>query len=66
MACLTVWLNGKLIAGWRSGYNGWRLKLVPFVIMGNVNQLTIRLDHPLDSSRIERQGARPYVGSRES
>jgi beta-galactosidase len=51
MSYATVWLNGKLVGGWPYGYNSWRLDLTPHVIPGGDNQLAIRLDNPMESSR---------------
>ncbi|KAF2867457.1 glycoside hydrolase superfamily [Massariosphaeria phaeospora] len=50
MAYAAVWLNGNLVGGWPFGYNSFRLDLTPFVKAGE-NQLAIRLDNALDSSR---------------
>jgi len=51
MSYATVWLNGKLVGGWPYGYNSWRLDLTPYVVPGGDNQLAIRLDNPMESSR---------------
>ena len=51
MSYATVWLNGKLVGGWPYGYSSWRLDLTPYVVPGGRNQLAIRLDNPIDSSR---------------
>jgi beta-galactosidase len=45
-----VWLNGNLVGGWPYGYNSFRLDLTPYAKEG-ANQLAIRLDNALDSSR---------------
>jgi beta-galactosidase len=50
MAYAAVWLNGNLVGGWPFGYNSFRLDLTPFAKAGD-NQLAIRLDNALDSSR---------------
>lgn len=51
MSYAMVWLNGKLIGGWPNGYTSWRVDLTPYLIPGGNNQLAIRLDNPLSSSR---------------
>ncbi|HEX7069997.1 MAG TPA: beta-galactosidase GalB [Rhodothermales bacterium] len=51
MSYATVWLNGQLVGGWPFGYASWRLDLTPYVEFGGVNQLAIRLDNPIHSSR---------------
>jgi beta-galactosidase len=50
MAYAAVWLNGNLVGGWPFGYNSFRLDLTPFAKTGD-NQLAIRLDNALESSR---------------
>ncbi|KAF4549911.1 Glycoside hydrolase family 2 C-terminal domain 5-containing protein 2 [Elsinoe fawcettii] len=50
MAYSAVWLNGELVGGWPFGYNSFRLDLTPYAKAGN-NQLAIRLDNKLESSR---------------
>ncbi|KAL1872424.1 hypothetical protein Daus18300_004395 [Diaporthe australafricana] len=50
MSYASVWLNGKLVGGWPYGYASFRLDLSPYVQSGE-NQLAIRLDQELDSSR---------------
>jgi beta-galactosidase len=50
MAYAAVWLNGNLVGGWPFGYNSFRLDLTPFAKAGD-NQLAIRLDNALESSR---------------
>ncbi|KAI1115271.1 glycoside hydrolase superfamily [Nemania sp. NC0429] len=51
MSYAVVWLNGKLVGGWPYGYNTFRLDLTPHLAVGKDNQLAIRLDNPLLSSR---------------
>lgn len=51
MSYATVWLNGRLVGGWPYGYNSWRLDLTPHIVPGRENQLAIRLDNPMESSR---------------
>ncbi|KAI3331777.1 glycoside hydrolase family 2 protein [Xylariaceae sp. AK1471] len=51
MSYAMVWLNGKLIGGWPYGYNSFRLDLTPHLVVGNDNQLAIRIDNPTQSSR---------------
>lgn len=51
MSYSAVWLNGHLVGGWPYGYNSFRLNLTPFLKPGNDNQLAVRLDNPIDSSR---------------
>ncbi|WP_208645652.1 beta-galactosidase GalB [Mucilaginibacter endophyticus] len=51
MSYIMVWLNGKLVGGWPYGYNSFRLDLTPYIKWGGVNQIAIRLDNPLNSSR---------------
>ena len=51
MSYAIVWLNGKLVGGWPYGYNSFRLDLTPYLKSGDDNQLSIRLDNPVDSSR---------------
>jgi beta-galactosidase len=50
MSYAAVWLNGVLVGGWPYGYASFRLDLTPYVRPGD-NQLAIRLDQALDSSR---------------
>ncbi|RYC61657.1 hypothetical protein CHU98_g4565 [Xylaria longipes] len=50
MSYSAVWLNGNLVGGWPYGYNSFRLDLTPYAKEG-VNQLAVRLDNALDSSR---------------
>jgi beta-galactosidase len=51
MSYAMVWLNGTLVGGWPYGYNSFRLDLTPYIKPGGDNQLAIRLDNPLNSSR---------------
>ena len=51
MSYATVWINGKLAGGWPFGYSSWRVDLTPYVVPGGRNQLVVRLDNPIDSSR---------------
>lgn len=51
MSYAIVWLNGNLVGGWPYGYNGFRLDLTPYLKPGDDNQLAIRLDNPIKSSR---------------
>ncbi|KAI0448692.1 glycoside hydrolase family 2 protein [Xylaria acuta] len=51
MSYAMVWLNGNLIGGWPYGYNSFRLDLTPHLVIGQNNQLAIRLDNPTESSR---------------
>ncbi|KAI8627783.1 glycoside hydrolase family 2 protein [Xylariaceae sp. FL1651] len=50
MSYSAIWLNGNLVGGWPYGYNSFRLDLTPYVKQGD-NQLAIRLDNAVDSSR---------------
>ena len=51
MSYAMVWVNGKLAGGWPNGYTSWRVDLTPYLLPGQQNQLAIRLDNPLNSSR---------------
>ncbi|KAI0841477.1 glycoside hydrolase family 2 protein [Hypoxylon sp. FL0890] len=51
MSYAMVWLNGNLVGGWPYGYSSFRLDLTPYLESGQDNQLAIRLDNPVDSSR---------------
>jgi beta-galactosidase len=51
MAYSIVWLNGQIVGGWPFGYASWRLDLTPYLTPGGENQLVIRLDNPVHSSR---------------
>ncbi|KAL2024849.1 hypothetical protein VTK56DRAFT_3548 [Thermocarpiscus australiensis] len=51
MSYAMVWVNGHLVGGWPYGYNSFRLDLTPYLDFGGENQLAIRLDNPVDSSR---------------
>ncbi|KAI0428019.1 glycoside hydrolase family 2 protein [Xylaria sp. FL1042] len=50
MSYTAVWLNGVLVGGWPYGYNSFRLDLTPYIKEG-ANQLSIRLENALNSSR---------------
>ncbi|CAI4217780.1 unnamed protein product [Parascedosporium putredinis] len=50
MSYATVWVNGVLVGGWPYGYASFRLELTSFLEPGE-NQLAIRIDQALDSSR---------------
>ncbi|KAI1351038.1 glycoside hydrolase family 2 protein [Xylaria sp. FL0043] len=50
MSYSAVWLNGVLVGGWPYGYNSFRLDLTPYIKEG-ANQLSIRLENALNSSR---------------
>lgn len=50
MSYATVWVNGNLAGGWPYGYASFRVDLTPHLRAGD-NQLAIRLDQALDSSR---------------
>jgi beta-galactosidase len=51
MSYAMVWFNGHLVGGWPYGYSSWRVDLSPYIIPGKINQLAIRLDNPVNSSR---------------
>jgi beta-galactosidase len=51
MSYAMVWLNGYLVGGWPFGYASWRVDLTPYIRPGEENQLAIRLDNPIHSSR---------------
>ncbi|KAK4198695.1 glycoside hydrolase family 2 protein [Triangularia verruculosa] len=51
MSYSMVWLNGYVIGGWPYGSTSYRLDLTPHIRPGNLNQLAIRLDNPVQSSR---------------
>jgi beta-galactosidase len=51
MSYAMVWLNGHLVGGWPFGYSSWRVDLTPYILPGCNNQLAIRLDNPVSSSR---------------
>jgi beta-galactosidase len=51
MSYAMVWINGKLAGGWPYGYNSWRIDITPYIIPGGKNQIAIRLDNPVNSSR---------------
>ncbi|KAL5371403.1 hypothetical protein DPSP01_014283 [Paraphaeosphaeria sporulosa] len=46
-----VWLNGEIVGGWPYGYASFRLDLTPYLRFDGKDQLAIRLDNPVDSSR---------------
>ena len=50
MSYSTVWVNGNLVGGWPYGYSSFRLELTHYLTSGD-NQLAIRLEVPVDSSR---------------
>jgi beta-galactosidase len=50
MSYAMVWLNGNFVGGWPYGYASFRMDLTPYLQTGD-NQLAIRLDQALDSSR---------------
>ena len=51
MSYAIVWVNGRLVGGWPYGYNSFRLDITDYLHSGDDNQLAIRLDNPLESSR---------------
>ncbi|KAK4160367.1 glycoside hydrolase superfamily [Cladorrhinum sp. PSN259] len=51
MSYASVWVNGVLVGGWPYGYASWRVEITPYLKAGEDNQLGIRLDQALDSSR---------------
>lgn len=51
MSYAMVWINGKLAGGWPYGYNSWRVDITPYLKVGGNNQIAIRLDNPVASSR---------------
>lgn len=51
MSYAAVWLNGEIVGGWPYGYASFRLDLTPYLNFDGKDQLAIRLDNPLDSSR---------------
>ncbi|KAK3293817.1 glycoside hydrolase family 2 protein [Chaetomium fimeti] len=51
MSYAMVWINGNLAGGWPFGYNSFRVDLTPHLKPGEDNQLAIRLDNPVESSR---------------
>lgn len=51
MAYSAVWCNGKFVGGWPYGYASYRLDLTPYLKPASVNQLSIRLNNPKESSR---------------
>lgn len=51
MSYSMVWVNGNLVGGWPYGYMSYRLDLTPYLKIGEVNQIAIRIDNPPNSSR---------------
>lgn len=51
MSYAMVWVNGKLAGGWPYGYTSWQLDITPYIVPGGDNQVAIRLDNPISSSR---------------
>ena len=51
MSYSMVWINGHLAGGWPYGYTSWQVDLTPYINYGGINQLAIRLDNPVNSSR---------------
>ncbi|KAK0648294.1 glycoside hydrolase family 2 protein [Cercophora newfieldiana] len=51
MSYAMVWINGELAGGWPFGYNSFRVDLTPYLKPGDDNQLAMRLDNPVQSSR---------------
>lgn len=51
MAYSAVWLNGILVGGWPFGYASYRLDLTPYIRLDEVNQLAVRVENAVDSSR---------------
>ncbi|KAK3312281.1 glycoside hydrolase superfamily [Apodospora peruviana] len=52
MSYSMVWINGNLAGGWPFGYNSFRVDLTPYLKLNSSdNQLAIRLDNPVQSSR---------------
>ncbi|KAI0379588.1 glycoside hydrolase family 2 protein [Hypomontagnella monticulosa] len=51
MSFAVVWINGNLVGGWPYGYSSFRVDLTTYLRPGEDNQLAIRLDNPVDSSR---------------
>lgn len=51
MSYAMVWINGKLAGGWPYGYTSWSLDITPYILPGGNNQVAIRVDNPLSSSR---------------
>jgi beta-galactosidase len=51
MSYAMVWLNEKLVGGWPYGYNSFRVDLTPYLAVGDDNQIAIRLDNPVNSTR---------------
>ncbi|KAK0615076.1 glycoside hydrolase family 2 protein [Bombardia bombarda] len=51
MSYAMVWVNGQLVGGWPYGYQSFRLDITAFVVQGDDNQLAVRVDNPVQSSR---------------
>ncbi|KFX98822.1 hypothetical protein O988_04189 [Pseudogymnoascus sp. VKM F-3808] len=51
MSYTMVWVNEQLVGGWPFGYNSFRLDLTPYLKVGDDNQLAIRVDNGVLSSR---------------
>jgi beta-galactosidase len=51
MSYAMVWINGKIVGGWPYGYSSFRIDLTPYINYGGINQVAIRLDNPINSSR---------------
>lgn len=51
MSYAMVWVNGRLAGGWPNGYTSWQLDITPYLNFGKENQIAIRLDNPISSSR---------------
>lgn len=51
MSYAMIWLNGQLVGGWPYGYNSFRLDLTPYLHVGGINQVAIRVDNPNHSAR---------------
>ena len=46
-----VWCNGRFAGGWPYGYSSYRLDLTAFLKFGSENEISIRLENPVDMSR---------------
>jgi len=51
MSYTMVWVNGKLVGGWPYGYSSWQVDITPYLTPGGDNQVAIRVDNPISSSR---------------
>ena len=51
MSYTMVWVNGKLVGGWPYGYTSWQVDITPYIVPGGNNQVAIRVDNPISSSR---------------